>query len=635
MQNNRFHISYVVMLLSVLLTACPQSSTPPSPPAIPTSVSATAKDGYVLVDAVVASDATGANVYWSTTAGVTTGSTKVTAGSSPQAITGLNNGTTYYFRVTATNAAGESGLSSEVSATPLAATAAVDPLYGDQWHLKNTGQAGATGANGTAGQDLNVEPVWASNIPATTTPNKGNGVVVAVVDDGLEIGHEDLAANIAANSLSYNYVTGSNDPTNDTTDTTSGHGTAVAGIVAARDANGLGGRGVAPRASLVGYNLLQTTLSTNEADAMTRNAASIGVSSNSWGAPDGTGELDASTALWKSAIDTGLTTGRSGKGTIYTWAAGNGGTVYAGQCPYGCDSSNYDGRANYRGVIAVAAVNDQGVQSAYSEWGSNLLISAPGGEYCSTHTITTTDRTGALGFNKTGASPDYDSTKLNYTRCMNGTSSATPAISGVVALMLAANPNLGWRDVKMILAQTARKNDQTTSGKWEAGANGGYSYSHRYGFGVADAAAAVTAASSWTTNVGAEKVCDTTLTTDGRTIPDNTPAGISNSITVSGCSITTIEFIEVTFSASNTPYSGDLAVKLTSPSSTVSYLSFPHICPKGTNGACTSVYNGWVFGSARHLGESLVNGSWTLNASDWFAGDVGTFTSWKLKIYGH
>ena len=622
----------LVVLTSWLLVACGgSSSSPPPPPAVPTGVAAVAKDGYVLVDATLATDATGANVYFGTTAGVTTSTgTKVIVGSSPQAITGLTNTTPYYFIVTALNAGGESAATTAVSATPQAAAVVVDPLYGDQWHLNNTGQFGATGVAGTSGEDLKVTTVWPTN--------KGSGVRVAVVDDGLEIGHEDLASNMAANDQSYNYVTGSNDPTNSQSDTTSGHGTAVAGIIAARDNNGVGVRGVAPRASLVGYNLLQSSISTNEADAMSRNATAVSISSNSWGAADGTGELSASTSLWRTAINTGLTNGRGGKGTVYMWAAGNGAGVNgSAACPdWQCiDNSNYDGRANYRGVMAVAAVNDQGKRSSYSESGANIWVSAPGGELCSTHTISTTDRTGIPGINSSTTAGTTDYSNQSYTKCMNGTSAATPSAAGVVALMLAANPNLGWRDVRIILAQTARMNDSSDPG-WILTSGSQtlkYWFNHKYGFGVADAAAAVMAASTWT-NVGTEVTYTTSLSSPVMPIPDNDlVTGASDTITVAGSGISSIEFVEITFTATNTPYSGDLKVTLTSPNGTVSLLALPHNCP-GASGSCTSTYNGWVFGSARHLGEAA-NGIWKLTAYDGVTGYTGTFSSWKLKFYGH
>ncbi len=471
------------VLFSLFLASCGlDGSVTLLPPDTPTGVSVNARDGNNLISWTTVNNAISYNVYWNTASGVNiSNGTLISHANNPQTHTGLANGTTYYYIVTSLDANGESAISAEASGAPVAATVAADPLYPDQWHLKNSGQSGA-GSTGITGEDINVEPVWAGY--------KGTGVRIAIVDDGIEIGHEDLASNIAATGMSYNYVTGSSDPTYDPTDIASGHGTTVAGIAAARDLNGLGVRGVAPRANLVGYNMLLDSTASNEADAMTRGATDIHVSSNSWGSPDDA-DLHPSLFSWRTAIDTGLSTGRHNLGTIYIWAAGNG--------AFYTDNSNFDGQANYRGVITVAAVNDQGKQASYSEPGANVWISAPGGEYCSSHAITTTDRSGVTGDNPLLGYSDY--TDMNYTRCMNGTSAATPAVAGTVALLLEANPLLGWRDVRLILAETARKNDAGDAGWATSTTTPVYHFNQKYGFGVVDAQAAVNKAVAWT-NVG-------------------------------------------------------------------------------------------------------------------------------------
>lgn len=619
-------ILFSSLLIALVLSACGGGGGAPAPaptPAAPAGVAATARDGNNLISWTAVSGATSYNVYMSTTTGVTKATgTKIAFANNPQAHTGLVNGTAYYYIVTTVSATGESVESAQVNATPVAAAVAADPLFTDQWHLKNTGQAGAGGPAGVAGQDMNVEPVWLA-----ATPRKGAGVRIAIVDDGLEIGHEDLASNVAANNLSYNYVTGGSDPTENPADISegNGHGTAVAGIAAARDLNGLGVRGAAPRANLVGYNLLNSSIASNEADAMTRGAPDVHISNNSWGPADGNGTLDASSTTWRSAINTGLTSGRGGRGTIYTWSAGNGGTIIVPGCPTGCDNSNYDGYANNRGVIAVAAVNNQGVKSSYSEHGANLWISAPGGEYCNTHAITTTDRTGTAGSNTAVTTNDY--ANKDYTRCMNGTSAAAPGAAGAIALVLEARPTLGWRDVRLILAQSARKNDAADLGWTLSTTTPPYNFNHKYGFGVVNAQAAVTLASTWT-NVGPEVTFTTSLASPGLAIPDNHTTGVSHVVSVAGSGIANIEFIEITFSAANHTYSGDLEVTLTSPAGRVSRLAELHGCV----GACTP-YSGWVFGSARHLGEAA-NGIWTLTVKDLAALDTGNFQSWGLKFYG-
>jgi len=626
------------LLVALFLSACGSgggggggSAPIPVPPAAPTGVTATARDANNLISWTslpTPNSVTSYNVYWSTSAGVNkSNGTKVAFAKNPWPHTGLaNDGTAYYYVVTAVSISGESAESAQVSASPAAAAAAADPLYyPDQWHLFNDGTLG-----GTSGEDLNVVPAWVTY--------KGTGIRIAVVDDGLEIGHEDLASNIAATGLSYNYLNGSSDPTGGE------HGTAVAGIAASRDLNGLGGRGVAPLANMVGYNLLQNGTVSNSADSATRGSPNVHINTNSWGPPDGYGTLDASNTVWRSAISTGLTSGRSGLGTIYTWAAGNGAPV---------DNSNYDGYANNRGVIAVAALYHDGIKSSYSEPGANIWVSAYGGEFCiSTRAITTTDRTGgAAGYNLTGTLGDYGDPaspyaagNRNYTRCMNGTSAATPEVAGVVALMLEANPLLGWRDVRLILAQSARQNHPTDAAYWlpaPAPAGSGWlpaaapfgSFNHKYGFGVVDAQAAVTLATGWA-NVGAEVVTPVPiLSSPTLSIPDFDPAvgapnpGVNNTINIAASGITSIEFIEITFNALDHARSGDLEITLTSPAGNVSRLAETHTC------SSCSLYNGWVFGSARHLGEAA-DGAWTLTVRDLRVGNVGTFQSWALKFYG-
>jgi len=502
-----------------------------------------------------------------------------------------------------------------------------DPLYSKQWHLKNYGQNG-----GTSGEDINVEAAWDTVINATTgTKIKGMGVNIRIVDDGLEVGHEDLAANIAAGQ-SYDYCDRDSDLANTPAPCNlHTHGTSVAGVVAARDFNGLGVRGSAPQASIAGFNMLYNFTGANALDAMTRNIANVAISNNSWGSEDNTGEL--STVLsppipagWLNSLQTGTTIGRDGLGTIYTWAAGNGASFLLGNSN-GIDNSNYDAFANNRYVIAVCATNDRGRQAVYSENGANLWVCAPSGGNPENNeqSITTTDRSGGASGSNTDSSRD-DYTDKNYTKTFNGTSSATPLAAGVIALMLQANANLGWRDVRLILAQTARKNDPADADWGVTAGSPVYNFNHKYGFGVVDAAAAVTASRTWS-NVGPERTFNSGVRSVAASIPDNNRTGINDSIFIdNGMSI---EFIEITFSASHA-YHSDLRVELTSPSGTTSVLAEKHGCYL----PCTSDYNGWVFGSARHLGENSV-GTWTLRVSDEAFFDTGTFDSWGLKFYGH
>ena len=585
-----------------------------SPPVAPTGLSASPEDGYNQLSWSAATGATSYNIYWATSSGVnpaTANKFSVRSVSAPHG--GIVNSHTYYYVVSAQNAGGESSVSSEISATPVNGAGAADPLLVNQWHIKNT-----------TVEDIDVEPVWAACGAANSC--RGEGVRIAIVDNGVEIAHEDLFANVASGS-SYNYVDGSNDPTS------GDHGTCVAGLIAARDLNGLGGSGVAPRANIVGYNMLQNSTTSNMADSMVHGLSTDSVSSNSWGYEDGLGQLSAPPFAWISAITTGITSGRNGLGTNYVFAAGNGDNG-SSECPSCQDNANYDGLASNRGVIAVGAVRKDGTKTSYSEQGANLWVSAPGGEFCNSgvlQAITTTDRAGSNGFNPS-LYPSFDYANQSYTKCMNGTSAATPQVAGVIALMLQSNPLLTWRDVRLILAKTARKNSVGDSDWVNNQATSPYHVNHKFGFGVVDAAAAVTAAASWT-NVTSQVTFSSVTHSPNSAIPDNNSTGVSDTIAISSSGITKIEWIEITFSAADHPYSGDLQVTLTNNTTgsptTSSVLSNYHVC---ANSSCVA-YSGWVFGTARHLGESA-DGNWTLTVKDGRAGNTGHFQSWHMTIYG-
>ncbi|HYW77925.1 MAG TPA: FG-GAP-like repeat-containing protein, partial [Thermoguttaceae bacterium] len=342
----------------------------------------------------------------------------------------------------------------------------------------------------------------------------------------------------------------------------------------------------------------------------------IDIYNNSWGPAD-LGSfmapgLDAPGPLTLAALQDGVTNGRGGLGNIYTWAGGNGGLSE--------DNVNYDGYANSRFTIAVGAVNEYGVQSAYSEPGAPLLVVAPAA-------ATTTDLTGEDGYNATGlgelTGPD-SLPNINYTSNAGGTSAATPVVSGVVALMLEANPNLTWRDVQYILLQTARKTDPTDADWMINGA--GYEVNHKYGFGVVDAEAAVATATDWLA-VAPEVSIASAVQPVNLAIPNNNQSGVTSTITMPA-GIGSLESVEVTFDCDH-PSPGDLEVVLVSPSGTQSILAERHTDPANAQ------YNSWVFTSVRNWGE-MAEGDWTLTVRDLSGLDsnVGTWNSWSLTAYG-
>jgi subtilisin-like proprotein convertase family protein len=461
-----------------------------------------------------------------------------------------------------------------------------DPLFPQQWYLRNTG---------TAGADLNVLPAWDL---AT-----GSGVTVGVVDDGVQYTHPDLAANYDA-ADSYDFTGNDNNPAPDVSNGDF-HGTEVAGVLAAVTNNGIGVAGVAPQVKFAGLRLADDiTTDVQESGALSYHRNAISIYSNSWGPADDGQTLQGPGPQTLAAFQQSVTQGRGGLGNVYVWAAGNG--LQNG------DNVNYDGYANSRYVISATALNNQGKQAYYAEPGAPIFVSAFGGDV--SPGIATTDLAGSQGDNtSSGSAGDY----LTY---FGGTSASAPEVSGVVALMLQANPNLTWRDVKHILADTAAKNDPTDAGWVLNGA--GHWVNHKYGFGQVDAAAAVRAAIGWTDVAPEQQVTSGTIAVNKGIPNNNASTGVTSPVTIN--SLLRVETVEVVFDA--TTAVGDLRVVLTSPDGTQSVLAAPHA-------DTTNKFTSWTF-SSTHDWDEIAKGTWTIRVTDEKSGNVGTFNSWKLNLYG-
>ena len=464
-------------------------------------------------------------------------------------------------------------------------TARSDPLFGCQWQLENA-DSGVL--------DINVGDVWDAG-------HLGAGVSVVLVDSGFDPDHPDLVDNLDA-SRHRNYLPGRNE-----IEDLRGHGTRVAGVIAARD-NGIGGRGVAPRATLHAHIATGPTATLSGGlSAMRDGAETTAVSNNSWGAVPGAGPVTVE-RIYAMAIDEGLRVGNAGKGTFYVFASGNDPAF----------DLNLDEFTTHHGVTAVGAVDSAGVRSGYSSGGSSLWLMAPvdvastvpAGQLTDRHL--TTSSSGGYSF-------------------IGNTSSAAPVVSGVAALLRGAYPALTWRDVKLILAGSARKTDASNAG-WQSGAlqygsmSDRYEFNRRYGFGVVDAKAAFDLAATWT-NLPAYVKSSTWSSTDRDiTIPDNESV-VTSTVTVAD-EVEFIEFVEVNagFNASSFR---DLKIELVSPSNTVSLL-----LPSSGSSSGISFSSVLRLGSARHLGEPS-KGTWTLRLKDEVSGSTNALTSWNLVFYGH
>lgn len=361
------------------------------------------------------------------------------------------------------------------------APAPADPLFGWQWHLENRN------SNTTArlGCDLNVRAAWADSA--------GAGVVVAMGDNGVEVSHPDLAAGMA-NSHHYNFVMNSASGTPGLS--SQAHGTSVAGLIAARSGNAQGVVGVAPQVQLASWVVFDSfdnlTSEENVMDMFQYRSNIVSVQNHSWG--NATVERLPVSALEAEGIDNALEHGRGGRGSVIVRAAGN-------EREYGNDV-NDEGYAQDPRVITVGAVRTSGRATTYSTPGATILVAAFSGDdavdlgngtFTNYALLTTTDRQGSLGYNTVaGGMGNYAYGSTGF----NGTSGATPQIAGLCALILAANPNLTYRDVQAVLVLAARQLDAADPGIRTNAA--GFAFSHNVGFGVPDAGLAVQLARGWT-----------------------------------------------------------------------------------------------------------------------------------------
>jgi len=477
-----------------------------------------------------------------------------------------------------------------------------DPIFSYQWYLSNKEYAPQVTNNIlVAGEDINIEPVWRKTL--------GDDIVVSVVDTGIDSLHNDLIVDL---NNSYRYSDNSNDPSPTSAQLYedsegAAHGTACAGIIASSSWNEIGSRGVAPKATLVGLNVFSKPSDSSFSLALQKEG--IDVSSNSWGGGGANFLYDDISSL--QAIENGITNGRDKKGIAYIFASGN-------------DEAN----ANFQSVltsgyvIAVSAVDGAGKLEYYSDFGVNILVSAPGGAKDGNQEpgIVTTDLSGL----KNGLDNYYmhwdtpTNEDGNYTHLMNGTSASCPIVAGVVTLMLSVNKNLTYKDIQYILATTARKNDSLNS-SWEK--NGaGYHISDKYGFGVVDAEAAVNKAIDFI-SLGDEQLTTNTHMT-------NTPIDTANTksfeFIISDTFLVTQAIVDINTNHDNP---GKLKIVLESPSGTKSTLAYGDT-------VLYDKYSPWQFLSLQMLDETS-SGKWILHITDIGEGNSGNLTNYSLHLKGY
>ncbi|CAL2027284.1 unnamed protein product [Caenorhabditis brenneri] len=467
-----------------------------------------------------------------------------------------------------------------------------DPLWTDMWYLNR----GEHHTDSTTRMDHNVKEAW--DLGYT-----GKGVVVTILDDGLERTHPDISPNYDERA-SYDVNDRDNDPMPryEFSDENR-HGTRCAGEVAAIFNNSLCIVGIAYNANIGGIRMLDGDVTDAvEAASVGHNADYIDIYSASWGPDDDGRTVDGPAKLTRSAFEKGITMGRKGKGSIFVWASGNGGKD--------ADSCNCDGYTNSIYTLSISSATENGNIPWYSE-------------ACSS-TLATTYSSGATGEKM------IVTTDLHHacTNMHTGTSASAPLAAGIVALALEANPNLTWRDLQHIVIRTA-KPINLRAGDWAQ--NGvGRNVSHSFGYGLMDAGAMVKLAKVWK-RVDEQHRCRQFYPSRYKNIPNGNRLQLQ--LYSDGCyggaeenKVSYVEHVQaiVTLKA---PKRGDLQIYLTSPSGTKSTL-----LTKRARDTSRSGFTDWAFMTTHNWGEQAA-GLWILEIDNdgW---DDAELVKWELVLYG-
>ncbi|XP_021348495.1 furin-like protease kpc-1 isoform X3 [Mizuhopecten yessoensis] len=457
-----------------------------------------------------------------------------------------------------------------------------DPKWPRMWYL-HRGE----------GLDMNVQSAWDQGVT-------GKGVVVTILDDGIEKDHPDLARNYDERA---SYDVNSHDPdpqprydyTNENR-----HGTRCAGEVAAHANNNICSVGVAYEASIGGVRMLDGDVTDSvEAQSLSLNPDHIHVYSASWGPDDDGRTVDGPATLARKAFHDGINLGRGGLGSIFVWASGNGGRDF--------DSCNCDGYTNSIHTISISSATENGNIPWYSEACSSTLATTYSSGSSGEKQIVTTDL------------------RKTCTESHTGTSASAPLAAGICALALQANPSLTWRDLQHIVVMTAKRGNLRADDWTYNGVN--RSVSHSFGFGLMDAGAMVRLAKNWTT-VPPQNICEIRLQERNRPVPANSK--ISVPLHTDGCirTVNQVKYLEhvqarITLCAIRR---GEISIYLRSPMGTRSTLLARRQRDVSRDG-----FNNWAFMTTHNWGE-YAKGTWTLEIEN--GGSATELKQWTLVVMG-
>lgn len=504
-----------------------------------------------------------------------------------------------------------------------------DPLYFQQWYLNHNG-----GNQLAYGSHIWVEKAW-------DITRGVRSVTVAVVDDSFDLNHPDfmgsgkIVAPLDLKDKDFLPIPTQKQPS---------HGTACAGIAIAEE-NGTGISGIAPGCAFMPIRT-SVFLDDESIEAIFDWAIEKGASviSCSWGASAVYFPLSL---RQRAAMTRAATKGRNGKGCVILFAAGNAnrpinGTVYERGWVKNIVTGKtrwLSGFAVHPDVITVAASTSLNKKAAYSNWGTNISVCAPSnnaqpgmwfeqtGFIYSQPTIATslpgrgmftTDQLGSAGY-----------TKGNFTSNFGGTSSATPVVAGVAALILSVNPDLTVGQVKRILEESADKIVDLDTDAQLGLRYGSYDdngHSKWFGYGKVNALSAVKAAQKLQTNAAVA----TTLI-EGRnnsvfSIPDNDKQGIKSGLFISD--LGNVRDIQVSVNITH-EFLSDLEIYLIAPNNQRVLLQSRTL---GRRQDLLTTYCVQTHPVLKNLLNQSAKGNWQLWIIDTALQDVGKLKNWELAL---
>ena len=504
-----------------------------------------------------------------------------------------------------------------------------DPLYSQQWYLNHNG-----GNQLAYGSHISVEKAW-------DITRGVRSVIVAVVDDSFDLNHPDfmgsgkIVAPLDLKDKDFLPLPSQKQPS---------HGTACAGIAIAEE-NGTGIAGVAPGC---GFMPIRTSgfLDDESIEAIFNWAVEKGASviSCSWGASSVYFPLSL---RQRAAINRAATKGRNGRGCAILFAAGNAnrpinGTIYE----RGWVKNVVTGKTQWLSgftvhpdVITVSACTSLNKKAAYSNWGHNISVCAPSNNaqpgmwfeqtgFIYTQPaiaaslpgrgMFTTDQLGTAGY-----------TKGDFTPYFGGTSSATPVVAGVAALVLSVNPDLTARQVKRILEETAEKIVDLEADAQLGLRYGSYDnkgHSKWFGYGKVNALSAVKAAQKLRSNAAVATKLIGGRNNTVLSIPDNYKQGIKSEIFISKSNF--VRDIQVSVNITH-EFLSDLEIYLIAPNNQRVLLQSRTL---GRRNELQTTYSVQTHSVLKNLLNQSAKGRWQLWVIDTVPQDVGKLKNWEIVL---